>query len=106
MSIKANGFTLRYLNKKQIGELDFVVQQNGEVIPIEIKSGKNYKSHAAIDNALNIRDWKLNKGIVFCRDNTQITEKTTYFPWYLVMFFKPSNPLQPNIVDIDLSVLQ
>ena len=83
MSIKANGFTLRYLNKRQIGELDFVVQQNGGVIPIKIKSGKNYKSHAAIDNALNVRDWKLNKGIVFCMDNIQKAEKITYLPWYL-----------------------
>ena len=106
MNIKANGFTLRYLNKRQIGELDFVVQQNGEVIPIEIKSGKNYKSHAAIDNALNVRDWKLNKGIVFCMDNIQKAEKVTYFPWYLVMFFKPSELTQPTLVDIDLSGLQ
>ena len=103
--LKANGFALRYLNKKNIGELDFVVQQNDEVMPIEIKSGKDYKTHAALNNALKVKEWNLKKGIVFCMDNIQKTERITYLPWYLVMFLKQNNHDESMIVNVDLSGL-
>lgn len=103
--LKANGFSLRYLNKKNIGELDFVVQQNDEVMPIEIKSGKDYKTHAALNNALKVKEWNLKKGIVFCMDNIQKTERITYLPWYLVMFLKQNNHDESMIVNVDLSGL-
>ena len=103
--LKANGFALRYLNKKNIGELDFVVQQNDEVMPIEIKSGKDYKTHAALNNALKVKEWNFKKGIVFCMDNIQKTEKITYLPWYLVMFLKQNNHDESMIVNVDLSGL-
>ena len=103
--LKANGFALRYLNKKNIGELDFVVQQNDEVMPIEIKSGKDYKTHAALNNALKVKEWNLKKGIVFCMDNIQKNERITYLPWYLVMFLKQNNHDESMIVNVDLSGL-
>lgn len=86
--LKANGFPLRYLNKDKIGEIDFVVQQGGQVIPVEIKSGKDYTSHSALDNALSITDWNLNQAIVFCKDNLKKEGKTEYLPWYMIMFLK------------------
>jgi predicted AAA+ superfamily ATPase len=103
--LKANGFSLRYLNKKNIGELDFVVQQNDEVMPIEIKSGKDYQTHAALNNALKVKDWNLKKGLVFCMDNIRKTEKITYLPWYLVMFLKQDNSDESMIVNVDLNGL-
>jgi predicted AAA+ superfamily ATPase len=103
--LKANGFSLRYLNKKNIGELDFVVQQNDEVMPIEIKSGKDYQTHDALNNALKVKDWNLKKGLVFCMDNIRKTEKITYLPWYLVMFLKQNNSDESMIVNVDLSGL-
>ena len=84
----AAGFNIRYLNKPKVGELDFVLQQGGEVIAVEIKSGKDYHSHAALDNALKIKDWKLSKGIVFCGGQLEDTDKILYLPWYMVMFLK------------------
>ncbi|MBP5243804.1 MAG: DUF4143 domain-containing protein, partial [Succinivibrio sp.] len=84
----AAGFNIRYLNKTKVGELDFVLQQGGEVIAVEIKSGKDYHSHAALDNALKIKDWKLSKGIVFCGGQLEDTDKILYLPWYMVMFLK------------------
>ena len=65
-----------------------MVQQENKVIPIEIKSGKNYKSHRALNNALNIHFWNLNKGIVFCMNNIQKNNNIVYLPWYMIMFFK------------------
>lgn len=89
--LKANGFMLRYLNKKSIGEVDFVVQQGSKALPIEIKSGKDYKKHAALDKALAVEEWGLEKGMVFCSGNVEEDEKTLYLPWYMVMFFKQAD---------------
>lgn len=86
--LKANGFSLRYVNKDKIGEVDFVVQQGSEIVPIEIKSGKDYMKHSALDNLLNVSEWKLNQAVVFCKDNVAQREKITYLPWYMVMFLK------------------
>lgn len=86
--LKANGFALRYMNKDKIGEVDFIVQQGSQVIPIEIKSGKDYMTHAALDNMFGVEEWKLNQAIVFCKDNIIQKEKITYLPWYMIMFFK------------------
>lgn len=85
----AQGFALRYLNKRTVGELDFVLQQGSSVLPIEIKSGKTYQAHAALDHALEIKDWNLKKGYVFCQANLETKGKITYLPWYMVMFLKP-----------------
>ena len=86
--LKANGFALRYLNKKSIGELDFVVQNGSKVVPVEVKSGKDYKKHAALDNALNVKEWALEQGIVFCSGNIETCSSILYLPWYMSMFFK------------------
>ena len=46
--LRAHGFDLYYFNSRKQGELDFLIEWNGEVLPIEIKSGKNYTKHAAL----------------------------------------------------------
>lgn len=86
--LKSNGFELRYLNKRNVGELDFVVQQGNQIIAIEIKSGKDYKTHTALNNALNHPSWGIEKGLVFCMDNVSKDEKVLYLPWYMIMFLK------------------
>ncbi|MBO6259173.1 MAG: DUF4143 domain-containing protein [Succinivibrio sp.] len=80
--LKSSGFQLRYLNKKNIGEIDFFIQQNNRVIPIEIKSGKDYRNHPALNNALKVREWDLDRGLVFYLGNLERTERITYLPWY------------------------
>ena len=41
--LKAHGFDLYYFQSKKQGELDFVIEQNGNIIPIEVKSGKHMR---------------------------------------------------------------
>lgn len=53
----ANHFNLRYYNKKKIGEIDFIIQQGKSVIPVEIKSGNDFKNHKALNNLLEIKEW-------------------------------------------------
>ena len=100
--LKANGFALRYLNKKSIGELDFVVQNGNKVVPVEIKSGKDYKKHAAMDKALNVKEWALEQGIVFCSGNIETSGPILYLPWYMSMFFKQQDLTGLKVtVDVD-----
>jgi predicted AAA+ superfamily ATPase len=102
---KANGFDLRYMNKKGMGEIDFVVQQGGNVVLVEIKSGSDYDTHTSLKNALAVEDWDIKKAYVFCSGNVIRTDKITYLPWYMVMFFKQQTLPAHLIADIDLSAL-
>lgn len=104
--LKSNGFELRYFNKHGVGELDFVIQKGKGIVPIEIKSGKDYKKHAALNNALNVGEWKLEDGIVFCQGNIESANRIKYLPWYMIMFFKQDKFEGPYILDVDLSGLQ
>ena len=94
--LKSNGFSLRYYNRQKNGEIDFVVQKGAEVLPIEIKSGKSYKMHSALDNILKIEEWKLNKGFVFCHGNYETEERIHYIPWYMIMFLKADTQDYPK----------
>ena len=97
--LNTNGFALRYLNKSKIGELDFVVQFANKIMALEIKSGKDYHSHTALDNALKVAAWNLEQGVVFCCGNLEKTGKILYLPWYMVMFFK-----QPSLSDLKVQL--
>lgn len=80
----ARGFDLYYFNSKKYGELDFVVQdKNDRVVPIEVKSGKSYKRHAALNNVLEVENYHLERGYVFGPCNIEVTGKLVYAPVYL-----------------------
>ncbi len=61
----AHGYTLYYYNSKKFGELDFVIEEGGKVLPIEIKSGKDYYRHNAMDNVLKQSDYGIEEGYFF-----------------------------------------
>ena len=101
----SNGFLLRYFNKKNIGEIDFIVQKGKSAVPIEIKSGNDYTKHKALDNLIAKQSWNINSGIVFCKGNLEIENGITYYPWYMSMFFKQETlpehlKVNVNIVNI------
>ena len=100
--IASNGFSLRYYNKQKIGEVDFVIQKGSEILPIEIKSGKSYRQHAALDNVMNVAEWQLDKAIVFCQGNLEKEEKITYLPWYMVMFLNQDDLDESLKVKLDV----
>lgn len=103
--LQKNGFSLHYYNKQKIGELDFVIQKGHQVIPLEIKSGKDYKRHAAMGHALEVKEWSLKQGIVFCQGNLEEAGSILYLPWYMIMFLKQDRMPDSYIVDLDLSAL-
>ena len=100
----AHGFPLYYYNNKRQGELDFVIEQNGEVLPIEVKSGKDYDRHKALANVVSTTTYQISKAIVLCNDNVKKVGKITYLPIYMLMFIKREQQL-PTQYTIDLSGL-
>lgn len=97
--LHAHGYSLYYYNSKKKGELDFVVEHAGQLLPIEVKSGKDYEKHSALDNVMAAREYGIEEAYVFTNDNVKVDGKLTYFPIYMAMF------LQDDPIDfIDISV--
>ena len=93
--LKAHGYGLHYFNSKAQGELDFVVEHDDKVIPIEVKSGKDYKRHNALSNVMANKDYGIQQGIVLSSGNMEQQDKVCYIPIYMVMYLKPVEMLQP-----------
>ena len=103
--LKSNGFNLNYFDSKRYGELDFVVQNGAQVDLLEIKSGQDYKKHAALDKVLTVKEWEFGKSIVLCKGNIEQDEDIVYLPWYMVMFIKPAKVPPDSLHEVDLSAL-
>lgn len=77
---------MELINKN--GEVDFVVEMNGKVVSIEVKSGKNYKTHKALDHFMRVSDYNLEKAYVFSVGNIEQTDTVVYLPIYMSYLFK------------------
>ena len=92
-NLKSNGFDLYYYDKIKVGEVDFILEQNSELIPFEVKSGKDYKVHKALNNLLNVKEFNLKNSIVLCKGNVEVDDKVTYLPLYMLMFIRKDTRL-------------
>ncbi|MBR6410350.1 MAG: ATP-binding protein [Clostridia bacterium] len=101
--LTAHGYTLYYYNSKKYGELDFVIEEYGKILPIEIKSGKDYYRHNAMDNVMNLTDYGIKEGYVFCNGNVEVDGKITYFPIYMLMFLHKKELPKEIQFDTDFS---
>jgi len=103
--LKAHGFDLYYFNNKKQGELDFLIEQNGEILPIEIKSGKDYTKHSALNNVLSNEAYHISQAYVFYNGNIQTIGQITYYPVYMLMFVQNSTTQNNLIYKIDIDIL-
>lgn len=103
--LKAHGFDLYYFNSKKQGELDFVIEYKGNVLPLEIKSGKAYTRHNALDNVLKDERYAIPQALVFCNENISTVDKIVYLPIYMIGFLE-NEKIDEYIYSIDLSALQ
>ena len=99
--LKALGYNLFYFISKKLGEIDFLIEYNGEILPIEIKSGSRLTQHSALNNLINTYDIK--EAFVFGDCNIKQIEKISYFPVYMLMFLMPYKLPEKLIYSIDLS---
>lgn len=89
--LHAHGYALHYYDNKQRGEVDFLIDDYSTltVLPIEVKSGKNYKVHSALDKFLATTDYHITRAVVFSNEqNVHVEQGITYMPIYYVMFYK------------------
>ena len=87
--LKAHGHSLYYYDNKAKGEVDFLLNDydNLTVLPIEVKSGKDYTVHSALSAFLSNPDYNIKNGIVLSNERSVYTENgITYMPVYYVMF--------------------
>ena len=103
--LKAHGYDLYYFNSKKQGELDFVIERGGDVLPIEIKSGKDYQRHAALDNVLENKDYAIPTAFVFQNDNVHTVGRIVYLPIYMLMFLQKEEASAPQIYKLNLDGL-
>ncbi len=100
--LTAHGINAFYYNNKKRGELDFVIELDGSVLPIEVKSGKDYEFHRALSNIMDCKEYDLQEAVVLNNDNLHVEEKIVYAPIYMVMFIEKKNEV-PTYYKIDLS---
>lgn len=75
------------LAKKQ-GEIDFLITYQDEVLPIEIKSGKDYKEHSALNNLISKKEYDISQALIFGNSNVEIRGEKTYLPIYMIDFLR------------------
>lgn len=91
--LKAHGFKLYYYDNKKNGEVDFLIDSVDllSVLPIEVKSGKDYYIHTALNNLLKVDEYKITNGIVFSNEAKVYNNgNVIYMPIYFVMFLRSS----------------
>ena len=103
--LAAHGYPLYFYNNKKRGEVDFLVEDGDIVTPVEVKSGKEYYRHAALDNLMNVKDYGLIKGYVLCNSNIEADNKVISMPIYMLMFIQKEELPKDSIFELDMSAL-
>lgn len=103
--LTAHGLNPYYYNNKKRGELDFIVEMGGNVLPIEVKSGKDYQTHRALSNIMECDEYDIPRAVIFNNDNMKIDGKLVYAPIYMAMFLQKKDDA-PTYYKVDLSMLQ
>lgn len=108
--LAAHGFgghdhSLYYFNSKKQGELDFVIELDGKIIPIEVKSGKDYEKHNALKNVTSSKAYGIERAYVFCNSNVKVDGVVVYVPIYMTMFLHKQRKAEKQIYKLDLSGL-
>ena len=99
--LAAHGFKLHYYDNKKKGEVDFLVDDhdNLTVLPLEIKSGKDYTEHSALTKFLETPEYGIRRAFVFSNEREIIKKKgVTCLPVYYCMFLHNEHPDEPVIL--------
>ena len=77
-----NGYTLHYYKQGDISELEFIIEKDGEVIPIEVKAGNNPTK--SLD--MFVRNFEPSTALKLTGGNVGISDKKLSMPHFLSMF--------------------
>ena len=87
--LAAHGHKLFYYDNRNKGEVDYLIDDYDSLsaVPIEVKSGKDYSVHSALNNFVKNEDYHIKKALVVSNERLIKTDgKITYLPIYFVMF--------------------
>ncbi|MBR1514354.1 MAG: ATP-binding protein [Bacteroidales bacterium] len=99
--LQAHGFALHYYDNKKKGEVDFLIDdyERLQVLPLEIKSGKDYTEHSALTNFLETAEYGINRAIVFSNERGIFQKKgATYLPIYYCMFLQKDATASNDVI--------
>jgi len=88
--LKAHGHNLFYYDNRHKGEVDYLIDDYDSlsVVPIEVKSGKDYTIHSALDHFVDNEDYNIKKAFVLSNEREVRQDgKIIYMPIYNIMFF-------------------
>ena len=103
--LNSHGYKCYYFNSHKQGEVDFLIEYRDKILPIEVKSGKDYLKHNALNNILDNRDYGIEKAFVLSNANVLKKDKIIYYPVYMLMFIDKNNEENPPLKILDLSTL-
>ncbi len=87
----AHGHKLFYYDNRSKGEVDYLIDDYDSlsVVPIEVKSGKDYAVHSALNTFVHNEDYHIKKAFVLSNEREVHTKgRITYMPIYYIMFFQ------------------
>lgn len=106
--LRAHGFKLYYYDNKKKGEVDFLINDYSttQVLPLEIKSGKDYKEHSALSKFLDEKECNIHRAIVFSNEPRVWQDKGIwYMPIYYIMFLLKSQAEQIILPRLEMPTL-
>lgn len=89
--LAAHGYKLYYYDNRHNGEVDYLIDDYDSLsaVPIEVKSGRDYTIHSALNKFTSNEDYHIQKAYVVSNERTVTTKgKITYIPIYYIMFFQ------------------
>ncbi len=89
--LAAHGYKLYYYDNRRNGEVDYLIDDYDSLsaVPIEVKSGRDYTIHSALNKFTSNEDYHIQKAYVVSNERTITTKgKITYIPIYYIMFFR------------------
>ena len=89
--LEAHGYKLFYYDNRTKGEVDYLIDDYNSlsVVPIEVKSGKDYTVHSALNHFVSNAEYHIQTAFVLSNAREIMAKgRITYLPIYDIMFFE------------------
>ena len=87
--LSSHNHQLFYYDRKNVGEVDYLIDDYDSlsILPLEIKSGKDYLNFKALPKLLKEPNYRIQNGYIFSNNQeVKIDEKIIFMPIYYIMF--------------------
>ena len=91
--LNAHGFDSYFYNSHKHGEIDFLIDYKNSVVPIEVKSGKDYYIHSALNTILDNSEYEIEEAYIFADCDVSVEGKKNYMPVYMCTFIEDNTEM-------------